>query len=294
MRKIAGCAIEDHNHFVKIIVDDDKMTVSAWKPTDAEAQDDELSKTLVETHCVDPYATGFGVAVKGSLLKDGLEGNFVCLGKATYFAKAPEAANSSTEYYGSGEVCDHTTMTWFIGQGRLTAPVARNTLSYLTKAGTMRMLQVERKQTAVQLVMPFAGEKITSDMNSIQFDYSPEYGYDCNLSVEEFTLDQLQNHADGWSPSPVLTMTGPDTVDPDGSATFLLSLSWPDGAAIDHDSDIYLETTGGYLPHQRLHLTGGKGSFRVQALGLKSGESFKVKAGWRYFSGAAEKTVTVA
>jgi hypothetical protein len=50
----------------------------------------------------------------------------------------------------------------------------------------------------------------------------------------------------------------------------------------------HMETTGGYLPRQRVALTDGVATIKVGALGLEPGESFKVKAGFRYFPGMAE------
>jgi hypothetical protein len=50
----------------------------------------------------------------------------------------------------------------------------------------------------------------------------------------------------------------------------------------------HLETTGGYLPRQRVALIDGAAAIKVGALGLEPGESFKVKVGFRYFPGMAE------
>ncbi len=298
MKKIAGCALEDHDHFVNICVNDDGMTVSLFAPHNGESSSTILSSeqaaVFLDQHNTEPFMQNNGVIVSGADLKAGLSGNFMCLGKTTYFANPPAAENASTECYGSGEVTDHRSMAWFVKSGWLSAPTTRNPMSYFTKAGTMRTLQLERMQLAVQLIMPFATEPLTSDYNSIQFNYSPEYGYRCNLPVEEFTLDQLQNHENGWSPNPVLSLVGPDVVAADSDAEFTVSMTWEDGSVIPHDSEIYIDSTGGYVPLCRLKLGEGAGKFRVRALGLRSGESFKVKVGWRYFTGAAEKTVTVA
>lgn len=301
MRKIAACALEDHDHFVNIYVNDDAMTVSLFAPYGGDGGDgggakltSEQAKIFLDQHNTAPFMRNDGVIVSGADLAAGLPGDFMCLGKTTYFANPPAPANASVEYYGSGEISDRRSMAWFLKSGWLSAPTVRNPMSYFTKAGTMRTLQLERMQLAVQLIMPFATEPLTSDYNSIQFNYSPEYGYRCNLPVEEFTLDQLQNHENGWSPNPVLSLVGPDVVAAESDAEFTVSMTWEDGSVIPHDSEIYIDSTGGYVPLCRLKLGEGAGKFRVRALGLRSGESFKVKVGWRYFTGAAEKTVTVA
>jgi hypothetical protein len=67
-----------------------------------------------------------------------------------------------------------------------------------------------------------------------------------------------------------------------------------DGVALtDGHRTIYLEETGGFLPLRRVRTTGGKASFRISALGMQAGDTFKVKAGYRNFSGCAEVAVNV-
>ncbi|MDL2058370.1 hypothetical protein MUN46_011725 [Mesosutterella sp. AGMB02718] len=295
MKKIAACALEDHNHFVNIFVTDEAMSVALFSPYsgDQDAISSDQCGTFLNQHNTSPFMLNNGIVVAGADLKEGLAGKFICIGKTTYFSSPVAAKNASVECYGSGEITDRRSMAWFVKNGWLSAPTTRNPMSYFTKAGTMRTLQLERMQLAVQLIMPFASESVTSDYNSIQFNYSPTYGYRCNLPVEEFTLEQLQNHGNGWSPNPVLALSGPESTEEDKDAEFSVSMSWEDGTAIEHDSEIYIDSTGGYVPLRRLELSNGVGKFRIRALGLKAGESFKVKVGWRYFTGAAEKTVLV-
>lgn len=298
MKKIAACALEDHDHFVNIYIDDGAMSVSLFAPYGGDGGGDKLTseqaKIFLDQHNATPFMRNNGVIVSGEDLKSGLQGDFMCLGKTTYFANPPAPENASVEYYGSGEISDRRSVAWFLKSGWLSAPTVRNPMSYFTKAGTMRTLQLERMQLAVQIIMPFADEPLMSDYNSIQFNYSPVYGYRCNLPAEEFTLEQLQNHENGWAPNPILHMAGPGSVAPDADVELELSMTWEDGTKIQHDSEIYLDSTGGYLPLQRVGLKSGDGKFRIRALGMKAGESFKAKAGWRYFTGAAEKTVAVA
>lgn len=67
-----------------------------------------------------------------------------------------------------------------------------------------------------------------------------------------------------------------------------------DGSTINHATDIYLEHTGGYLPSQRVSITNGTGSFKVGALGMTSGDEFRVKIGFRNYHGLADVNYTVA
>jgi len=80
----------------------------------------------------------------------------------------------------------------------------------------------------------------------------------------------------------------------DGYAPIVLKLTNPAGAALTQaDADLYLEGTGGYLPRARIRITDGQGTAKVGALGLEAGDSFKVKIGFRFFSGAAETIARV-
>ena len=67
-----------------------------------------------------------------------------------------------------------------------------------------------------------------------------------------------------------------------------------DGNTINHATDVYLEHTGGYLPHHRISITDGTGSFKVGALGMTSGDMFKVKIGFRSYTGLADVNYTVS
>lgn len=294
MKKIAACATTEFDAFTNVYITDEAMTVALFVPTP-----NEINTSLADvdaflaSHNAHPRLFNPYKVVNGGCLKASLTGAFVCVGKTTYFAEPPQAANRSVAYYGTGELGDHRSIGWFLRDNRLSVPTMRNTMSYLTKAGTSRTLSLEQAMLAAQIIVPFANEPLTSDYNSIQFIYSPSYGYRCNVPVAEYSLSELQNHENGWSPNPILVLTGSDTVTPGGTIELETSMQWEDGSLINHASEIYIETTGGYLPLQRVNLIGGKGKFRVTALGLSSGDSFKVKVGWRYYTGVAEKVVVV-
>jgi hypothetical protein len=59
------------------------------------------------------------------------------------------------------------------------------------------------------------------------------------------------------------------------------------------EQTIFLEETGGVLPLRRVKSVGGLASFRVSSAGMQSGESFKVKVGFRNISGCDEVLVFV-
>ena len=58
-----------------------------------------------------------------------------------------------------------------------------------------------------------------------------------------------------------------------------------DAKPIVHVTTLFLEETGGYLPKRRVLAPGGSASFNVSATGLDPGDTFKVKVGFRNYSG---------
>ena len=81
---------------------------------------------------------------------------------------------------------------------------------------------------------------------------------------------------------------------PDAYGTVTAQLVDGAGKAIrDAEAELFIEATGGYLPQQRAMTSKGKTQFRIGALGLAAGESFRVKVGFRHFSSVAEVKVQV-
>ena len=60
------------------------------------------------------------------------------------------------------------------------------------------------------------------------------------------------------------------------------------------ESETYFETTGGYLPLARIKSSGTNREVKVVVPDIPAGSTFKVKAGFKSFSGAAECIVTVS
>ena len=69
-----------------------------------------------------------------------------------------------------------------------------------------------------------------------------------------------------------------------------------DGAGVrfKRSSNLYLEETGGYLPLKRIPVVNGVADFTVSALGLKAGQAFKVKVGFRSYTGLLDVAFEVA
>jgi hypothetical protein len=79
----------------------------------------------------------------------------------------------------------------------------------------------------------------------------------------------------------------------DQKQTVTIELRESSGQRLNRDATVLLEATGGYLPKQRVELTGGQGSFPVIAFGLEAGDAFRIKAGFRNYSGMLDIPFTV-
>ena len=94
--------------------------------------------------------------------------------------------------------------------------------------------------------------------------------------------------------NPRITINGPDTVPAGGEAELLCRITSSGGKRITAvDTEFFIETTGGYLPLQRVHAPAGEARVRLVALANLAGETLKVKVGYRHVSGLAEHSLTV-
>ncbi len=89
-------------------------------------------------------------------------------------------------------------------------------------------------------------------------------------------------------------LTGPETVEPDGVATFTVRTHdwYQNPVSINYDNYV-VEPVDGYAPHRRFSVKDGIGTFDVIALGLKDGEEMRVKFGTRNQTGIRECVVKV-
>jgi hypothetical protein len=71
-------------------------------------------------------------------------------------------------------------------------------------------------------------------------------------------------------------------------------LEEPDGQpVINHDAEIYLDSTAGFLRDRRVMTVDGAGSTVFKTDGLSSGTQVKIKVGFKYFSGTDDLVVSV-
>jgi hypothetical protein len=95
-----------------------------------------------------------------------------------------------------------------------------------------------------------------------------------------------QNH-------PTLSIAGASNVIAAGGR-FVVSYQWPDGTGIV-GAEVHSEVTAGYVNRQRIHTDGaGKAYFTVLPLALDTGEHFRLKFGFKHYTGKVETTLVVS
>lgn len=93
---------------------------------------------------------------------------------------------------------------------------------------------------------------------------------------------------------PHLVINAAQQIQGGATAEIAITMVDADGRLIARDCELYLEAIGGSLVSERVHLSRGAGSARVVAIGAQPGDTIRLKAGWRYWSGEAEHTMVVA
>lgn len=123
---------------------------------------------------------------------------------------------------------------------------------------------------------------------SILAHVHPDLGLTCNLPVQERSIA-----APPLIDRTALRLTVPAEVVAGGTARCSLELLDAAGDPLARDCAVYLETTGAYLPKQRVALVAGRADFDAVALGLAAGDAFRIKAGFKHYSGVTDATIAV-
>ena len=194
---------------------------------------------------------------------------------------------------GKGEWSDRANWVFPLDRAGIPqVPFNRFVMTRETKARTPRLLATAGRNCSLQIYVPFA----SCDFDDCSFSVAlhRDFGLVGNLDpgIEVTYSDVLRGAQKPFAEIALST----NTIDlaPDAYGTVTAQLVDGTGKTIrDADAELYLEPTGGYLPKQRIATEKGKAKFRVGALGLEVGDSFRVKVGFRHFTSVAELTVRV-
>jgi len=225
-----------------------------------------------------------GRLIAGHLLHERFDGRaFEFLGSAVLDLDGPLGRSEWTDYGNWVFPLDR--------EGTPGTPFNRYIDSKDSRVRTPRLLALKGINCALQIYAPFAAGDF--GVCSFSLTLNPDYGFIGNLDPgAETTYEEVLKGA--GQAFPKLGFTGPDSVPANGSVSLSLAVTdWAGNPVNDAAPEVFLESTGGYLPLQRAVPVAGAAEVRVMALGLKAGESIRIKAGFRHVSGLAEHTLAV-
>ena len=125
---------------------------------------------------------------------------------------------------------------------------------------------------------------------------------ECSMTLKYNVSKGFRANIDGWLPGtdfdylsdlpaamPGLKLvSGGGQIQAGGDGTVAVALVDADAKPLVRSTTLYLEETGGYLPKKRIEVQNGTASFKVMATGLDAGDKFKVKVGFRSYSGVLD------
>ncbi|MFN4165887.1 MAG: hypothetical protein ACK4GK_15030 [Ferrovibrio sp.] len=185
--------------------------------------------------------------------------------------------------------------------GTLEMPFNRYIESYNAKSHRQLIVGARNQVTLLMVCVPFASNNF--DRCSFILKYNENYG--CSHNMQDF-LRMPKDSISIYDPPieylfgvkallPSLRLAGPDVISAGQMANFTVEVfdKNVDELIADPSVRLYLESNAGYLTHRQVYTKGGVGHFSLIALGLEPGDKIKLKAGWRNYSGADEKIISV-
>lgn len=177
--------------------------------------------------------------------------------------------------------------------GKLVGPNNIYIDNYISKSSLGR---TGRKNKGSPVLTLFSMSNQPNTNNSrITLSYNPNYFFDSNivaddlsnLSVEDRLTELFKYMPNIQSPSEI-------NVSANSVANITATFIDPETnlPLNNYESTIYVETTAGYVNKQRV-ISNPSGTISVRPLDLNPGDEFKVKFGWRHYTGVSETKIKV-
>jgi hypothetical protein len=180
--------------------------------------------------------------------------------------------------------------------GKLIGPYNKFVETYNRKSMTGRDAEIEN---AVILLTCYSRFKQPTSFNQcrLALSYPAATKFDCNLTADQdiSNLTSADRLADLAAYQPSIAITGNNQIAAGNTQVFQLQFVDPETLAplANYSANVYIEHTGGYVNKQRVLVTPAGANVTVRALDLDPGDQFKVKVGWRNYSGVSEINYTV-
>ena len=148
-----------------------------------------------------------------------------------------------------------------------------------TKMHPMRSVRNLGTPSNLFIYQPFASTPLTQCSMTLKYNLSLGYRSSVQGFVEAQDYNYLPDMDDAFPRLELIS--GGGEIGAGGQQQVTVQVVSAEG----RDATLYLEETGGYLPMRRVRSINGKASFKVYALGLVAGDAFKIKLGFRNYSG---------
>ena len=225
-----------------------------------------------------PLASPLKSVVEGSQFGPAYQGRY-------FRARSYSLIDLDDPSLGSGEKNDGSVWVTGIDRDGILSPFF-NATAYANaeKMHPMRAVRNSGAPSAFFIYRPYSDMLFTEcDMTA---KFHPAFGMTSNVDdwVEiDPDLDYLLSF-DRYMPK-IRIQSGGGNIASGESSTVKVELIDASGERILRDCDLYLEETGGYLPQKRVKALSGVAEFRVSAFQMTKGDQFKVKVGFRHYTG---------
>jgi hypothetical protein len=190
----------------------------------------------------------------------------------------------------------HLTFRW--DARAFTDPIPLYTYSMATKMSAPELSRTTyQNNLSVGFVVPFADS--TFEECSVTVNINPDVNKgDCVvLGVDPEDVERTDYSASAQVRElillPGVQVAVPKTCSPDGMINVQVQVVDANDQPLARDAEIFLEAVNGYLPKTRVKTANGQASVPFMALGLVAGDSARIKAGFKYFSGASDAHIQI-
>ena len=189
------------------------------------------------------------------------------------------------------DLADHTCYNIFEGDKGLFNMYAN---SKTAKLSGQEFAQFHSNNSAICLVIPFKNSPVEDWVLSINvFKDTPEFFELIGATGTEMLINHCGHSASREDNLPLIHFNNEAV---SGNTNDVLELPFTvknaDGTTASIEAEVYFETTGGFLPVTRKVVLGNGIAF-ISLRDIPSGERFKVKAGFKNFTGISECQITV-
>ncbi len=176
----------------------------------------------------------------------------------------------------------------------LSQPINRNSFTMSSKINRAGFINIF-SSIMLELIVP---HKQVAGFDEVGIAVTTGKGFPliCNVPCEDKDPSLAEDSGMGQELRrrmlPALSIAGPDSIPPDGTAEYSLTATMG-GEPLREAVNVYLESTGGYLPMRRLEKVTGTVFFTLRADALLPGQRVTLKAGFKYWSALARKEISI-